>query len=167
MGLLAALAILQTATAAKHQGVKQSDLLLRLRDLPPGYLNVELQEEQDDKIFCSRLHDPPDTPNTLARFVERFHPEGCIGAYYHLFVVPGQASGPVLAGTGVLEMSSDKAADAALSAVPWLLGRLFHDHPPRKVTALEKVGSDTELFHASQPRVYPFLRRVAPTASFL
>lgn len=167
VGLLAALAVLQTATAARHQGVKQSGLLLRLHDLSPGYLNVELQEEQDDKIFCSRLHDPPDTPKALAKFVERFRPEGCVGAYYRLFLAPGQPSGPVLAGTGVLEMSSDRAADAAWSAVPQLLGRLFHDHPPRKVTVTEKVGSRTELFHASQPRFYPVLRRVAPTASFL
>src|SRR4051794_13099201 len=76
LGLLAALAVLQTATAAKHQGGSQSDLLLRLHDLPPGYLNAELQEEQGDKIFCSRLHDPPDTPRALAKFVERFRPKG-------------------------------------------------------------------------------------------
>jgi hypothetical protein len=167
LGLLAASAVLQPATAAKHEGIKQSDLLLRLHDLPPGYLNVELQEEQDDKTFCSRLHEAPGTPQALAKFVKRFHPKGCVGAYYRLFVAPGQASGPVLAGTGVLAMNSDRAADAAWSTVPQLLGRLFHDRPPRKVTVTEKVGSQTELFHASQPRFYPFLRRVAPTASFL
>jgi hypothetical protein len=167
MGLLAALAILQTATAAKRQAIGQPDLLLRLHDLPPGYNNVELQESQGERTFCSRLHDPHDTPKALAKFVDRFRPKGCVGAYFRLFTVPGQPSGPVLAGTGVLKMSSDRAADAAWSLVPQLLGRLFHDHPPREVTAPEEVGSDTALFHAAQPRFYPFPYRVAPTASFL
>lgn len=167
LGLLAALAVLQTATAAKRQAIEQPDLLLRLHDLPPGYLNVELQESQGEQTFCSRLHDPPDTPKALAKFVDRFRPKGCAGAYYRLFTVPSQPSGPVLAATGVLEMSSDRAADAAWSVVPQLLGRLFHDHPPREVTTPEEIGSDTALFHAAQPRFYPFFRKVAPTASFL
>jgi hypothetical protein len=167
LGLLAALAVLQTATAAKRQAIGQPDLLLRLHDLPPGYLNVELQEEQGERTFCSPLHDPDDTPKALARFVDRFRPKGCVGAYYRLFTVPAQPSGPVLAGTGVLEMSNDRAADAAWSVVPQLLGRLLNDHPPRKVTAPEEVGSDTELFHAAQPRIYSFPYKIAPTASLL
>ncbi len=167
LGLLAALTVLQIATAAKRQAIKQPDLLLRLHDLPPGYLNVELQEGQGERTFCSRLRHPHDTPKALANFVDRFRPKGCVGAYYRLFTVQGQPSGPVLAGTGVLEMSDDRAADAAWSVVPRLLGRLFHDRPPLEVAAPETVGSDTELFHAAQPRFYPVLRKVAPAASFL
>jgi hypothetical protein len=167
VGLFVATVVLQTATAAKRQAIVQPDLLLRLHDLPPGYLNVELQESQGERTFCSRLHDPPDTPKALAKFVERFRPKGCVGAYFRLFTVPGQPAGPVLAGTGVLEMSDDRAADAAWRVVPQLLGRLFHDHPPQEVTAPGKVGSDTKLFHAAQPRFYPFPYKVAPTASFL
>jgi hypothetical protein len=167
LGLLAALAVLQTATAAKRQAIEQPDLLLRLHDVQPGYVNVELQEGQGERTFCSRLHHSHDAPKALARFVDRFRPRGCVGSYYRLFTVPGQPSGPVLAGTGVLEMSNDRAADAAWSVVPQLLGRLFNDRPPREVTAQERIGSDTALFHAAQPRFYPFPYRIAPTASFL
>ena len=140
VGLFAAPAVVQTATAAKRQAIEQPDLLLRLHDLPPGYLNVELQESQGERTFCSRLNDPPDTPEALARFIDRFRPKGCVGAYYRLFVVPGQPAGPVLAGTGVLEMSDDRAADAAWRVVPQLLGRLFHDHPPLEV-AVRAIAS--------------------------
>ncbi len=168
MGLVAVFGLLQTATAARHGTIHQSDLLLRLHDLPTGgYLNVELREGQGEGNFCAPLTHPRDTPPKLAKFIVRFHPKGCAGSFYRLFTVPGQPSGPVLAGTGVLRMSDDRAADAAWSVVPQLLGRLFHDHPPREVTAPEKVGSDTALFHAAQPRFYPFPYKVAPTASFL
>lgn len=167
LGLLTALGLLQSTIAARHKQIRQPDLILRLHDLPPGYLNVELQEEQGERIFCSRLHHPRDTPPELARFVIRFHPKGCSGAYYRLFTVPDQPAGPVLAGTGVLEMSSDKAADAAWSIVPELLGRLMHNHQPHPLAVPEKIGSVAELFHTAQPRFYPFFRRVAPTAAFL
>jgi hypothetical protein len=167
LGLLAALAFLQAATAAKRQATKPPDLLLRLHDLPPGYLNVELQEDQGEQTLCSRLHHSHDDSKALAKLVDRFHPKGCVGAYYRVFTVPGQPPEPLLAGTGALEMSSDRAADAAWSVVPQLLGELFHDRPPQEAAAPAKVGSATKLFHAPQPRIYPFLRKVAPTASFL
>jgi hypothetical protein len=167
LGVLAALGALQAVAAARHQAIHQPDLILRLHDLPPGYLNVELQEEQGERTFCSRLHHPHDTPPKLAEFVVRFHPKGCAGAYYRLFTVPDQPSGPVVAGTGVLSMSSGKAAGAAWSIVSELLGRLTKDHRPRQVAAPEKIGSATKLFHSDPPRFYPFYRKAGPTASFL
>jgi hypothetical protein len=126
--LLAAVALLASIAAADalhgaradapRRGPDQTRLTLRLSDLPLGYLNVELQEEQGERIFCSQLHHPRDTPPMLAKFVARFHPRGCAGAFYRIFTVPGRPPGPVPAGTGVLSMSSDKAATAAWKAVP-------------------------------------------------
>lgn len=166
--LLTALGVLQSATAARHGTARQRDLILRLSDLPLGYLNVELQAEHEETIFCSRLHHPRDTPPKLAKFIVRFHPKGCAGAYGRLFVVPGQPSGPVVVATGVLKMRSDKAADAAWHVVPELLGRLTRDRPPRELAAPERIGSATRLFHpGAPPRFYPFLRKVGSAASFL
>lgn len=165
--LLVSLGALHTAIATPRQTI-QPDLILRLHDLPPGYLNVELQEEQGERTFCSRLHHSHDTPPALARFIIRFGPKGCAAAYFRLFTVPAQPSGPALAGSGVLRMNSGKAANAAWHVVPELLGRLMHDHPPQAIATPEKVGSATRLFHANdQPRFYPFFRKVGSAASFL
>jgi hypothetical protein len=100
--------------------------------------------------------------------VVRFHPKGCAGTYYRSFTVPGQPAGPVLAGTGVLSMSSDEAADAAWNVVPELLGRLMNDRQPRQIAVPEKVGSATKLFHINDPpRFYSIYGKIAPTAAFL
>lgn len=154
----------QAATAARHRTIRQPDLLLRLSDLPPGYVNVELLEEQGERSFCSPLKRPPGTPPKLARFVGRFHPKGCVGAYGRVFVVPGQPTGPMVAATGVLALSSDKAADAAWHVVPELLGRLTHDRRPRELAAPERIGSATRLFHPVSP---PLFGRIGRAASFL
>ncbi|MGE5282051.1 MAG: hypothetical protein ACM3N0_06985 [Chloroflexota bacterium] len=156
------------AAAARHRQIHQSDLLLRLHDLPPGYVNVELREEQGERTFCMPLKHPPGTPRRLAKFVVRFRPKGCVGAYNRLFVVPGQLTGPVFAATGALRLSSNKAADAAWHVVPQLLGRLLKDHPPREVTTSDKVGRATRLFHVSdQPRFYPLFYKIGHRTSFL
>lgn len=168
LGLLAMLTVLQTATAAKRRAIKQPDLLLRLHDLSPGYLNLELQEEQGERTFCSRIHHVEDTPPEIARLVDRFHPKGCVGAYYRLFTVPGQPVGPLVVGTGVLSMDSDAAADAAWNAAPELLAQLTSGRRPRAVPSPEEIGAATELFHAREtPRFYPIYRKVGARTSFL
>lgn len=168
LGLVAAFGLLQTAAATRPRTIHQSDLILRLNDLPLGYLNVELSEEQGERIFCAPLTHPDDTPPRMAKFVARFHPKGCVGAYYRLYIAPGQPPGPALVGTGVLDLRSDKAADAAWAVVPELLGRLKNDHPPREVRPTETVGSSTRLFHTNDPpHIYPFYGKAGPTASFL
>ncbi|HET7486076.1 MAG TPA: hypothetical protein VFJ64_11975, partial [Solirubrobacterales bacterium] len=167
MALLVTLVALNTA-AASGRRAEQQDLILRLHDLSPGYLNVELHEESDDGVFCSRLTHPRGTPPALASFIARFHPKGCMGAYYRLFAVPGQPPEPVAVGTGVLSMKTDRASDAAWHVVPELLGRLFHDRRPRAAAAPEKVGSATRMFHTAQvPGFYPFYRKLGHTTSFL
>jgi hypothetical protein len=169
-GLAVALAvlILGGADAASRHGPNQTRLILRLNDLPAGYLKLDLQEEQGERVFCSRLHHVEDTPAAIARLVDRFHPKGCVGAYYRLFTVPGQPSGPLVVGTGVLSMDSDGAADAAWDAVPELLARLTNGRRPRAVPIAEEIGTATELLHAREtPRFYPIYRKVGPRASFL
>jgi hypothetical protein len=147
--LVAAVILLAAAAAAAlSAGPNQTQLILRLSDLPPGYLNVALQEEQNDETYCARLTDPEDTPPKLARFVVRYHPRGCIGAYSSLYTVPGQEFAPPLVGTGVMALKSKQAADAGWAVVPLLLGRLMNDRVPRELPAPERIGAATRLFHS-------------------
>jgi hypothetical protein len=150
VGVFAALALLGVAAVAvaRTGAPNQTQLILRLSDLPPGYLNVALQEEQNDETYCARLTDPEDTPPRLARFVRRYHPRGCIGAYGSLFTVPGEEFAPPLVGTGVMALDSRRAADAGWAVVPVLLGRLLRDKVPRELAAPEKIGRATRLFHS-------------------
>lgn len=157
----------QAMAAAPTRAIGQPDLLLRLHDLPPGYLNQELQEEQGEKSLCSSLSHTRSAPEALGSFIDRFHPRGCLGAYYRLFSVPNQPAGPVTVGTGVLRMESARAADAAWRVVPELLGRLTNDRPPREVARPKPVGAAARLFHLdSRSRFYPF-GRLGPDTSFL
>lgn len=153
------------AAVARRSGPNRTQLILRLHDLPPGYLNVELVEEQEDRVHCAPLTHPNDTPPKLAKFVIRFHPKGCIGAYSRLFTLPGESPGPEIVGTGVMAMASHRAAAAAWTILPELLGRLLDDRPPREVSPTEKVGSSTKLFHTNDlPRIYA---KAGHRASFL
>jgi hypothetical protein len=171
LGLLAALALAGAATflllgsadAARQGGTNPTWLILRLSDLSLGYLNVELQEEQGDHIYCSRLTHPEDTPARMGRFVDRFHPRGCLGGYTLLYTPPGEEEGPELIGTGALPLRSDAAADAGWKVVPEMLGRLMPD-PPHEVRAKERVGSATRLFHVEAPRI---LRSTGGKETFL
>jgi hypothetical protein len=158
----AVLVALVAVAAARTTGPNQTQLILRLSDLPPGYLNVALQEEQNDETYCARLTEPGDTPPRLARFVHRYRPRGCIGAYYSLYAVPGQEFAPPLVGTGVLALESRQAADAGWAVVPILLGRLMHDKLPRELPAPVRIGTATRLFHSKA-----LSRESGRTTSFL
>ena len=162
--LLAAVGVLSlVALAAARTGPNQTELILRLPDLPPGYMNQELVAGLEDKPYCARLTDPEDTPPKLARFVRRYHPRGCAGVYYSRYTVPGQEFAPPLVGTGVLALDSKRAADAGWAVVPVLLGRLMNDRVPREKAAPEKIGKATRLFHSKGRRS----REGRPTISFL
>jgi hypothetical protein len=153
VGLVASLVALTltAADAAPSKGPDQTRLLLRFSDLVLGYMNFDFGEGEDRPIFCSQLTHPEDTPPKLKRFILRFHPRGCIGAYFRLFVPPGKEPGPTFIGTGVMALGSDRAADAGWRVVPQLLGRLLGDGPPREVDTTIGIGSATRLFHATLP----------------
>jgi hypothetical protein len=152
-----------SADAAPERGTNPAWLILRLSDLSLGYLNVELQEEQGDHIYCSRLTHPEDTPAKMGRFVDRFHPRGCLGGYSRLYTPPGEEEGAELIGTGALPLRSDAAADAGWKVVPELLGRLM-PNPPHEVKPKERIGRATRLFHIEAPRI---LRSTGSKETFL
>jgi len=155
--------LLGSADAARGPGPNPAWLILRLSDLSLGYLNLELQEEQGDHIYCSRLTHPEDTPAKMGRFIDRFHPRGCLGGYSRLYTPPGEEEGAELIGTGSLPLQSDAAADAGWKVVPEMLGRLMPDHP-HEVKAKEQIGSATRFFHIEAPRI---LRSTGTKQTFL
>lgn len=163
LAALLAVTTLRADAAPDRSGPNPTWLILRLSDLPLGYLKFDLQEEQGERIYCSPLTHPDDTPPKVGRFVDRFHPRGCLGAYYRLYSLPGEEPGPRLAATGVLPLRSSKAAGAGWALVPNLLGRLL-GRVPKEVAPTERVGSATRLFHSDDfPRYY----RLGNRASFL
>jgi hypothetical protein len=149
LAALLASVTLRADAAPEHRGPDQTRLLLRFSDLVLGYMNFDFGEGEDRPIFCSQLTHPEDTPPKLKRFVLRFHPRGCVGAFFQLFAPPGEEAGPRLIGTGAMALGSDRAADAAWRVVPILLGRLLGDGPPREVRPGLTIGSATRLFHAT------------------
>lgn len=147
-----ALLLLSRADASRPPSANPAWLILRLSDLSLGYLNLELVEEQHDHIYCSRLTHPEDTPMRMGRFVDRFHPRGCLGGYSRLYTPPGEEEGPELIGTGSLPLQSDAAADAGWKVVPEMLGRLMPG-PPHEVKPKERVGKATRLFHVEASQI--------------
>jgi hypothetical protein len=150
--VLAALALLGlvAVAVARKTGPNQTQMVLRLPDLPPGYMNQTLVEGLEDKPYCARLTDPEDTPPKLSRFVRRYHPKGCVGVYYSRYTVPGQEFAPPVVGTGALALDSKRAADAGWAVVPILLGRMLHDKLPRELAAPIRIGKATRLFHSKE-----------------
>jgi len=149
LAALLAATTLRADAAPRHSGPDQTRLLLRFSDLVLGYMNFDFSEGENRPIFCSQLTHPEDTPPKLKRFILRFHPRGCIGAFFRLFAPPGREQGPRFIGTGVMALGSDRAADAAWRMVPILLGRLLGGQPPREVDPGIRIGDATRRFHTT------------------
>jgi hypothetical protein len=147
--------------------VDQSRMVLRLPDLPPGYLNGYLGEgPRDDGLFCEAFSRSPDKADAVAEFARTYRPKGCIAAYVSLFTIPGeQPVAPVVA-SGVMALGSAPAADDAWDLVPTLLGRVFPGGPPQEVKTSARVGAQTRLFHTTRAW-FPYLFRGKQKGSFL
>lgn len=137
------------ALAADHSSRGEAAELLRLTDLPLGYVTVELLEDRGRVADCEPLAEPDDTPARMLKFIQRFHPRGCMFGFQQLFGGPGGELGPLAIGTGVLDARSKAEADAGWAVVPEMLGRLFRDQPPQAAAAPVKIGSATRLFRGS------------------
>jgi hypothetical protein len=141
--------LILAAVAVGRTGQDQRSLILRLHDLPPGYLNPNLQEGEDKEILCEALTHPQGTPAKLGEVVDRFHPKGCIAAYYRLFEIPGEEPTAAAVGTGAMELRTEAAADAVWRVVPLLLGRLQGGQAPHEIGTKVRIGRRTRLFHGS------------------
>jgi hypothetical protein len=123
-------------------------MALRLHDLPPGYLIFGLGSEgADDSFLCEDIV-PSDAGKQLSRWVDRFHPQGCIDGYYRTYRVPGLRPAPPLVGTGALDTGSLAAAESGLALSPLLLAKLVEDVGKLSEAAAPTViGDGTRLFH--------------------
>jgi hypothetical protein len=120
-------------------------LLLRLHDLPPGFINfLGLGSDSDGEFLCEPLQ-PAEPPRKVASFIDRFSPAGCVGLYLRAYPAPG-AESPSLAGTGALDTGSAAAVAAGYAVAPQLLGILTKEGS-KKLPAPEIVGEATQLFH--------------------
>jgi hypothetical protein len=147
--------------------VNQSEMVLRLPDLPPGFGNGYLGEGRgSDGLLCEAFNDPSAQHGGMVGFVRRYRPGGCIAAYDSRYEIPGgQPVAPVVF-SGVLALGSAAAAEDAWHLVPTMLGRAVIGGPPREVETSLRVGARTRLFHTSRAW-FPYLMRGKRKASLL
>ncbi len=147
--------------------VNQSEMVLRLSDLPPGYGNGYLGEGLGgDGLLCTAFSDPEAQHGPLVEFVRKYRPRGCIAAYENRFTIPGQEEVAPAVFSGVMALGSAAAAKDALNLIPAMLGRVLTGIPPKKVATDLRVGSRTQLFHTGRAW-YPYALRGIHPASFV
>ncbi|HET8813333.1 MAG TPA: hypothetical protein VFM51_00070 [Solirubrobacterales bacterium] len=147
--------------------VDQTRMVLRLPDLPPGYLNGYLGEGQrDDGLFCEAFSHSSDRPDPVARFARTYRVKGCIAAYVNLFTIPGQEPVAPVVFSGVMALGSSAAAADAWNLVPTMLGRVLFGGRPQEVKTSVRVGAQTRLFHTTR-MWFPYLIRGKQKGSFL
>jgi hypothetical protein len=147
--------------------VDQSEMVLRLTDLPPGFANGYLGEGRgDDGLLCESFSDPSAQHGGMVDFVRRYRPSGCIASYSSLYEIPGQQPVAPVVFSGVLALGSATAAGDAWNLVPTMLRRALIGGQLRKVETSIEVGARTRLFHT--PRAwFPYLLRGKHKASIL
>lgn len=131
-------------------------LLLRLHDLPLGYLLLDIGSPDSIPLFgCSRLV-PADPRPRLASFLEQYSPRGCMTVYLRIFRVPGGGFAPLLVGSASAELGSVEAAEAGMTTSRELLAHLTGDELPREVPPPVTIGEETRLFHSREGGVFSY-----------
>jgi hypothetical protein len=147
-GWIASLVLIALATGpivADADGTKRDPpaslgMLLRLHELPPGYL-------VDGEVGCSRARyvegaDPP-----LADFFVRYAPRECQVHYDRLYSVPGPAPDPRAVTSLAIDLESSEGVRAADAILPELVGRAMTGNIlPTEVRTAARVGAGTRLF---------------------
>lgn len=157
---LAATGAFGDTTPSKEPGASAGspaqNLLLRLRDLPPGYrlLKSGGVEFPFSSIECDSI-EPADPRPRLAAFLARYSPAGCLALYYRLYRVPGSGPAPLVAGTGALDAGSIEAAEAGLAVSRELLSHLLGDELPREVQPPAIVGDASRLYRWDDGLFWP------------
>lgn len=147
--LLAALGVGTIALHSAKGGMLSPEhpveqLVLRLQDLPPGFIPFYGFEGYDREFICEPLQ-KGELPPKAVGFINQFSPEGCWGFYIRRYRVPGIAS-PSLAGTGALDAHSPAGAASGFAVAPLLLAD-FTEKGTKNAPTPEIVGDATQLFH--------------------
>jgi hypothetical protein len=147
--------------------VDQSEMVLRLGDMPRGFGNGYLGEgRRSDGLLCEAFSEPSAQHGAMVGFVRRYRPRGCIAAYDIRYEIPREQPVAPVVFSGVLALGGAAAAKHAWSLVPIMLGRSLILGSPREVETALRVGVRTRLFHT--PRAwFPYLLRGKHKASLL
>lgn len=120
-------------------------MLLRLHELPPGYL-------VGDDSGCGPMS-VEDAPAELATFVIENRPRGCSFRYERLYRLPGRSPYPALVETMAFTVATDEAASEGFELAPQMIAyetgieRLAEEQPP------EMLGEATRWFHTDDALV--------------
>jgi hypothetical protein len=155
------------ADGYRPPNVNQSEMVLRLTDLPPGFGNSYLGEGRGaDGLFCEAFSREPDQAGAVAEFARTYRPKGCIAAYASRFTIPGQEPVAPVVFSGAMALGSAAAAADAWDLVPTMLGRILPGGPPREVKTPTRIGAQTRIFHTTRAW-FPYQIRGKQRASFL
>lgn len=131
---------------AAAPGAPAHRLLLRLHDLPPGYLANLASSETGPLDECDYLH-PADAEPELAAFIAQYAPKGCFAVYLRLYRVPGFTPAPIAVGTAAMDAGGVGAAEAGLAVAPEAIGHLTGDMALEEVAPAATIGEADRLFH--------------------
>ncbi len=147
--------------------VNQSQMVLRLTDLPPGFGNAYLGEGRGgDGLLCEAFSREADEAGAVARFARKYRPNGCIAGYASRFTVPGEEPVPPVVFSGVMALGSATAAADGWKLVPTMFGLILPGGPPQEVKPSTRIGAQTRLFHTTRAW-FPYQIRGIRKASFL
>jgi hypothetical protein len=131
-------------------------LALRLSDLPPGYVSLDIGPEGTGIEFLCEGIDPTDPSPKLAEYDQRFDPVGCLGIYLRAYSVPGPVPTASIVGTGAMRANHLAGAIAGFDAAGELLGKLVTEAKNlEEVPPTVTIGEATRLFHWQHiPKTY-------------
>jgi hypothetical protein len=126
--------------------VPAQGLVLRLHDLPPGYVQTQGSVEFPlPGRGCAPI-EPADPGPPLAAFLRRYSPVGCLALYLRLFRTPDRGPTPLAVGTAAIETGSVAGAVSGLATSRELISHLLGDRLPIEALAPETVGDGTRRY---------------------
>jgi hypothetical protein len=134
-GLLAA----STGSAAAASRPAEIGMLMRLGELPPGYMLG------DEGIGCGII-DPEGTEPPLLDFLARHLLKVCEVTYERVYPVTGHGADPPQVLDAVIDLRTAATARVAEKMLPALIARLTGGGSPTERTAGIRIGSETRLF---------------------
>lgn len=138
VGLLAVAAVAALSSAgATERGFRPEERVLRLHDLPPGYMVGD-----DSGCGVGTENAPP----RLAKVVVRTLPEACVFEYERRYSVSGMGPDPELVRSLALIAPDRRGAEEGVAVARELLEYELGGDLTRVPTTLS-VGEDTRLFH--------------------
>jgi hypothetical protein len=132
---------LRSGGSAAAPRIVPRQMLLRLHDLPPGYL-------VGDDSGCGQMG-TEGAPPELAVFVVENHPRGCSFQYERLYRLPGHRPYPALVESMAFAVPTAETAGEGLELAPQLIASEAGINRLDEVAAPQRIGDATRRFHTS------------------